>query len=174
MSATHRGRVGSDRPAEATDALDVVESQSAVLVRNFELLRRRADVYGALDRSSYLLLRALDVLGPADINTLATAVGLDPSTVGRQIAAMQAKKLVDRTAAAEDRRRSIVAPTATGRHEADRVRRQRRRDLAALLDGWTGDELATLGEMFTRYNRAVAVRYLGADTWLSDPPDPDR
>ena len=166
MSATHRGRVRHGRSTGGSDLLDVIESQSAVLVRNFELLRRRSDVYGTLDRSSYLLLRALDALGPADINTLATAVGLDPSTVGRQIAAMESKKLVDRTAAPDDRRRSIVTPTTTGRHEASRVRRQRRRDLAALLELWTDDDLAALGDMFTRYNRAVATHYLDAGPWL--------
>ncbi|WP_207125599.1 hypothetical protein [Actinocatenispora comari] len=58
--------------------------------------------------------------------------------------------------------------------EASRVRRRRRRDIAALLAGWTEDDLAILGAMFTRYNRAVAARYLDADAPLPDRAEPRR
>ena len=42
--------------------LDEIELATAVLTRNFELLRRRSDVYTDLDRAEYLLLRTLDDL----------------------------------------------------------------------------------------------------------------
>lgn len=147
----------------AADPLDLVEVQAAVLVRNFELLRRRGDFYGDLDQAGYLLLRTLEAIGPADINTLAAALGLAPSTAGRQVAAMQQTGLIDRTPAPSDRRRSIVTPTPEGRERANRVRRQRRERLMDLFEGWTEAELRTLGDSFARCNRAVAEHYLGAE-----------
>src|SRR5215475_1483258 len=140
---------------QAADPLDLIEVQTAVLVRNFELLRRRGNLYRDLDRAGYLLLRTLEAIGPADINTVAAAIGLDPSTAGRQIAAMQRAGLIERASAPSDRRRSIVIPTPEGRRRANRVRQRRRKELVELLDGWTENELRTLGDSFARYNRAV-------------------
>ena len=83
--------------------LDEIELATAVLTRNFELLRRRSDVYTDLDRAEYLLLRTLEDLGPVGISALAAALGVDASTAGRQLTAMQAKGLVERTPAPTDR-----------------------------------------------------------------------
>ncbi len=147
-----------------SDAVEVIEVASAVLVRNFELLRRRTTIYAGLDRAEYLLLRTLDAVGPSDICGLAAALGLDPSTAGRQVAAMAAKGLIERTPAATDRRRSIISPTETGFARMNTTRAQRRTGTEELLADWTEDDLRTLGEMFTRYNRSIAKHYLsGAD-----------
>lgn len=143
-----------------TDLLDVVEMQSAVLVRNFELLRRRGKVYRELDGAEYLLLRTLEERGPLDIGTLAAALGLDPSTAGRQVGQMYSAGLVSREPGPGDRRRSIVAATTAGRDAAEAVRRRRRASIADLLAGWSEDDVRTLGGMFTRYNDAVAAQYL--------------
>jgi DNA-binding MarR family transcriptional regulator len=148
-----------DRPA-SSDVLDVIEVASAVLVRNFELLRRRGGVYNELDRSEYLLLRTLDAIGPADICTLAAALGLDPSTAGRQVSAMAGKGLVERAPAANDRRRSIISPTADGADRMAATRAQRRESTAALLAAWGDADLDNLADAFTRYNRAVAEHFL--------------
>ncbi|MGH3374290.1 MAG: hypothetical protein ACRDP6_06095, partial [Actinoallomurus sp.] len=74
--------------------------------------------------------------------------------------AMQGKGLVERRQASSDRRRSIIAPTATGRRRMVRTRARRREDTADLLADWTDGELRTLAETFTRYNRTVVLRYL--------------
>ncbi|HEX3792691.1 MAG TPA: MarR family winged helix-turn-helix transcriptional regulator [Pseudonocardiaceae bacterium] len=149
---------GSDHSG---DALEVIEVASAVLVRNFELLRRRDGVQAGLDRAEYLLLRTLDATGPADICTLAAALGLDPSTAGRQVAVMAGKGLVERAPAATDRRRSIISPTADGLDRMSAARTMRQNSTAELLADWTEEDLGKLAEMFTRYNRAVAEHYLG-------------
>ena len=155
------------------DALEVIEVASAVLVRNFELLRRRSSIYADLDRAEYLLLRTLDAVGPSDICGLAAALGLDPSTAGRQVAAMAAKGLIERTPAATDRRRSIISPTGTGLDRMNTTRAQRRIATEELLDGWSEADLRTLGEMFTRYNRSVAEHYLtGTSTGTDHEPAP--
>jgi DNA-binding MarR family transcriptional regulator len=143
-------------PVAVTDALDLIELHSAVLVRNFELLSRRTDIYDELDRAGYLLLRTLDLIGPADINTLAVTLGLDPSTVGRQVTAMTSEGLVDRAPAPSDRRRCVVSATDEGRRRAERVHRRRRENLGEMFEGCAEEELRGIGESFARYNQAIA------------------
>ncbi|MEV4597948.1 MarR family transcriptional regulator [Amycolatopsis sp. NPDC049253] len=152
----------ADRLAETGDTLDVLELATAVLVRNFELLRRRTDAYAELDQAEYLLLRTLDELGSADVGTLAGALGLDPSTVGRQGSVLLGKGLVERSPSAADRRRSILTPTEEGRHRM-RVTQSRRRNASAeLLGDWSEEDLRSFGSLLSRYNKAVARRYLTA------------
>ncbi|MBN9100659.1 MAG: MarR family transcriptional regulator [Pseudonocardia sp.] len=143
-----------------TQPVDVIELQTAVLRRNVEMVRRRGEVYVELDPAEYLLLRTLDDLGPMDIRTLASAVGVDPSTAGRQIGAMHAAGFVDRAPAAEDRRRTIISVTVEGLRRTEAVRDRRRENIRELLEDWSPEDLETLGVMFGRYNAAVSDRYV--------------
>lgn len=161
----------SSVPAGAARLLGVIEVASAMLVRNFELLRRRSDVYSELDRAEYLLLRILDQAGPADICGLAAALGLDPSTAGRQVVAMEAKELVHRAPADGDRRRTIITPTDEGRRRLTATRSRRSQQTAELLADWSVEDLGALAAMFTRYNQALAHRYLRAPR-AARPPLP--
>jgi DNA-binding MarR family transcriptional regulator len=142
------------------DALDVIELQTAMLVRNFEMLRRRTDLYVELDRAGYLLLRALTGLGRADIATLAASVGVDPSTAGRQVAVLAERGLVTREPAPEDRRRVIITASEQGRELMSRLRERRRSLTAEMLADWSVEDVAMLGTMFARYNRLLSDRYL--------------
>jgi DNA-binding MarR family transcriptional regulator len=67
-----------------------------------------------LDRAAYLILRALCTLGFTDINGLAAVLGLDSSTVGRQIAGVAGENLVSRSPADEDRRRAVIVSSEEG------------------------------------------------------------
>jgi DNA-binding MarR family transcriptional regulator len=147
---------------DASPALAAIERQTAVLTRHFEMLHRRTDVHEDLDRAEYLMLRTLDECGSMDINGLATALGLDPSTAGRQVAALQGAGLVERSTAPSDRRRSIITPTAEGLRRMEAVRERRTQNMAELLADWNEEDLRTLGMMFERYNRAVAAKHLTA------------
>ncbi len=142
--------------------IGVIERQTAVLMRHFELLCRRTDVHDELDRAEYLMLCTLDDCGPADINGLATSLGLDPSTAGRQVSKLQSEGLVVRSPAPGDRRRSIITPTVEGVRRMETVRRRRMESVADLLAGWSEEDLRTLGAMFGGYNRAVAAKHLTA------------
>lgn len=137
-----------------------IEVQTAVLTRNFELLRRRAAYPDELDRAEYLILRALTRLGPSSINHLADALGLDPSTVGRQVTVLEDAGLAERTQDPQDRRRTIVASTPTGRRRMKLTSARRQARTKELLGDWSTEELSTLADAFTRYNRAVARRHL--------------
>jgi DNA-binding MarR family transcriptional regulator len=151
------------------DPLDVIELAMAIWTRNAELMRNRSDINTDLDRSEYLLLRTLAHTGPADIGTLATTLGLDPSTAGRQVTAMLRKGLVDRTAAPADRRRVVITPTDTGRRLLHATSRRRRELYARLLADWSDDDLHMFGAIITRLNQAIARDYL---TPPSPPPPP--
>jgi DNA-binding MarR family transcriptional regulator len=140
-------------------------------MRNAELTRSRSDICTDLDPSEYLLLRTLAHTGPADIGTLAGALGLDPSTAGRQVTAMLRKGLVDRTAAPADRRRVVVTATDTGRRLLHATSRRRRELFASLLADWSDDDLRTFGAIVTRFNQAVARAYLTPSSSPS-PPQP--
>ena len=155
---------------EASPALAVIERQTAVLSRHIEMLYRRTDLYGDLDRASYLLLRMLAECGPLDINGLAASLGLDPSTAGRQVCVLKDAGLVARSPGAEDRRRSIITPTGEGLRRMEAVRGRRAGNLAELLSDWTADDLETLGAMFEKYNRAIAAKYLAGSTDRVDRP----
>lgn len=153
-------------------ALEVIEYQAAVLVRNFELLSRRTGAHDELDRAEYLLLRILAACGPQDINSLAALLGLDPSTAGRQVTSLCKQGLVAKTPAEADRRRSIITPTPEGTRLMESVRTLRYRNHADLLEGWSEEDLQTLATMFARYNRAVGAKFLtGADNPDSNPAE---
>jgi DNA-binding MarR family transcriptional regulator len=158
-------------------ALSAVERQTAMLMRHFELLNRRTDVHQQLDRSEYLLLRALEEGGAMNINALASLLGLDPSTAGRQIAGLQRAGLVERAPDPSDRRCTVITPTAEGLERMRHVRRQRTEFTADLLAGWTDEELRTFDTILGKYNRTVAKRYLtgpGAFDLGADPDDAGR
>ncbi len=155
-----------NRARRRVGALEDIELQSAVLVRHFELVRRRGDAYANLDRAAYLMLRTLSDSGPTDIGGLAAALGLDRSTAGRQVSTMAAGDLVRCSPDPADRRRSIISPTESGLHAMNEVREQRRCATEELLAAWSEPDLATLSEMFTRYNSTVAERYLNSDQSL--------
>jgi DNA-binding MarR family transcriptional regulator len=170
-SAGGTGPTGGESAPEQD--LDVIELASAELVRNFELLRRRSRVYEDLDRAEYLLLRTLDRLGPADICTLAKALGVDPSTAGRQVATLQNKGMTERNPSPADRRRTIISPTERGRTRMEAARERRRATTRELLADWDEQDLRTLGHMFTRYNRSVTERFLTAEPAHNSPAHDD-
>lgn len=155
------------------EPLERIEIATAIMMRNLEMLRRRSDSYADLDRSEYLLLRALEYTGPTDVATLATELGLDHSTAARQVSAMCHKDLVTRGQATTDRRRSVITPTSLGRDRLETTRDRRRHNTAELLADWSHDDLDTLATMFTRYNQAVARTFLTAPSRDQPPAGPE-
>jgi len=117
-----------------------------------------------LERSAYLTLRALAHRGPADINTLAARLGLDASTVGRQVTGLADDGLVERTPSADDRRHSIVAIRGEGRDRLAITEALRRERTTELLDDWSAVDLERVGEYLRRYNAAVASAYMTGST----------
>ena len=78
-------------------------------------MHRRSELYRELYRASYLMARTLDTTGPVSINRLASILGLDATTVTRQVVTMEATKLVVRRSDPSDGRISLISLSPKGR-----------------------------------------------------------
>ena len=155
--ATTRGTAAGSRNA---DDLAGLERELAVLVRHLERLGRHSDLYTGMGtgRAGYLLLMTLEEAGSATIGTLAATLGLDASTVTRQIAGMEADGLIDRTVDPQDRRCSIISASERGRSLLRSVRQRRTDRVDALLREWPAEDRGDLARLLARLNHALAAR----------------
>ncbi len=135
--------------------IGTVEIELLTLVRHLETLGRRSSLYAQIDRAGYLVLRTLERMGPVPTTVLATALGLDASTVTRQATVLVAGGFVERRPNAADGRSSHLAITATGRQTMRRVEQERRRVLLEMFDDWSETEKLTLGRSLTKLNSAL-------------------
>ena len=140
---------------ETGDPVDLVERELVLLARNLELTARRSDLFGSLDRASYLILRILDERGPASISALAAALGLDGSTVTRQVATLARRGLIERARHPADRRLAIVRASATGHERMREVQDRRRARVASFLDAWPPRDRMRLAELLSQLNAAL-------------------
>lgn len=147
-----------------TDPVEVLETQMMILVRNFTLLARRHGDEWGMDRAVYLLLRTLEQIGPASINTLADTLGLDGSTVTRQIGSMQDSGLVERETNPDDRRSCIIRPTEYGVERMNQFRERRRSTIAKLTGSWSTHERRMLSKMLAKLNDAIVTHAAGHET----------
>lgn len=108
-----------------------------------------------LERSAYGILCQLADEGPQRLGSLATTFGLDPSTITRQVRALEDAGLAARTTDTTDRRASILDLTTEGRTVLDRTRAHRRERLRRAMDDWSEDELLAFGRLLAKFNVAV-------------------
>ena len=135
------------------DAVSTVEAEVAMLLRLAERSRRSSPRrLGELDRSAYLVLGVLTSDGPCSVNAIADALRLDPSTVTRQVLAMERAGHVSRTVDDTDRRVTVVAPTDEGRAALAETREIRGGIYREVLAGWTEQERTGLAAALHRLN----------------------
>ena len=101
------------------------------------------------------LLRAVSRHGPITLGNLASRVGLDQSTVSRQVRSLETSGLVERTPDPDDRRSSVITLSTDGQRFLERVREVARHDYDAALADWSDDERATFAAMLERFRRAL-------------------
>jgi DNA-binding MarR family transcriptional regulator len=145
---------------DETDALDVVETEMALLQRALERLARHSAIHRDLDRASYLAARTLEATGPISLKRLAARLGVDASTMTRQIATMEGAGLLHRYVDPDDGRVSLVELSSTGRRKMRTVRRARRERIRDLFAGWSKREQLEFGRLLGRFNDAVSHTYL--------------
>lgn len=139
----------SGRPA----ATDGIETELLMLARWLEAVQRRQ--HYPMERAAYLLLRRLQAHGPQRVAQLAAALGLDGSTVTRQLAALDHAGHIRRTTHPTDARATVVEATAAGRAAADRLRRHRQERIAGHFAGWSGADRRALRDMLHRLNEVL-------------------
>ena len=131
------------------------------LEREIGLLLRRARAISArlagelhpdLDGAAYGLLALLEDTGPLRASDLVSRLGLDKSTVSRQVATLVDLGLVERAADPEDGRAQVLTPSAEGSARLAAIREVRRARWEADLSGWPAQDVATLAELLARLN----------------------
>ena len=110
-----------------------------------------------LDRSAYGILCRLADEGPQRLGMLATAFGLDPSTITRQVQALERAGLVRRHPDEEDRRASILDLSEEGQSALERTRTFRRERLEEVLSDWPVDDRTEFARLLVKVNDSIAA-----------------
>ena len=138
--------------------VDRIETELLMLARWLEALQRRQRY--PMDRAAYLLLRRLDEQGPQSVAALAAGLGLDGSTVTRQLAVLDDAGHVRRSAHPDDGRVVVVEATAAGRRAMTALRAHRQGRIEKLFGDWPAADRAELADVLGRLNtvlRAAAI-----------------
>ncbi len=138
------------------DARTRIEQQLTRLLRRAQ----RVHIMGShseieLDRSAYAILCRLDDEGPQRLGELATVFGLDPSTITRQVQALERAGLARRSTNPRDRRVSMLSLTETGTEAVLRTRQQQRESYREMLVSWSEDDLEVFAGLLEQYNASV-------------------
>ncbi|MFJ2116482.1 MULTISPECIES: MarR family winged helix-turn-helix transcriptional regulator [unclassified Streptomyces] len=163
---TSAASASRERPAEpSVDAglLDTLQHQVAVFARRAEQTRLGGigQVRNSMDRAAYLLLNRLDQEGPMGVKALAAGMGIDSSTVTRQVAPLVDTGLVKRTSHPEDGRAVVLQLSPRGLARLEEVRASRRELMSQVTDGWTEEEREHFTSLLTRFNTALSARASG-------------
>jgi len=133
-----------------------IEQQLTILLRRTQRIHFRTTTGEVnLDRSAYGILCRLADEGAQRVGALAQAFGLDPSTITRQVQALENAAMVVRSADPTDRRASIVDLTPDGRSVLVENRERRRAGLQEALQDWSQEDVDELGRLLERFNQSV-------------------
>ncbi|MFD0382698.1 MarR family winged helix-turn-helix transcriptional regulator [Streptomyces stramineus] len=157
----------------APGVLDALQHQVAVFARRAEQTRLGGvgQVRNSMDRAAYLLLNRLDQEGPMGVKALAAGMGIDSSTVTRQVAPLVDTGLVKRTSHPEDGRAVVLQLSPRGKGRLEEVRASRRELMALVTEGWTEDERDAFCTLLTRFNSALSDVHNALPRWRR-PHDP--
>jgi DNA-binding MarR family transcriptional regulator len=126
----------------------------AVLLRGMKEIN--AHVIEATDvrceQAGAAVLGRLDLLGPVRLTDLAHALGLDPSSVSRQVTALERRGWVARQKDPADLRAQRLHLTDRGVDVVSELRQARAEALAQLTPHWTTEELDDLAGRLARLN----------------------
>jgi DNA-binding MarR family transcriptional regulator len=137
-----------------------LEREIALLLRRSRAISARlaGELHPDLDGAAYVLLALLEDAGPLRASDLVARLGLDKSTVSRQVASLVDLGLVVRAPDPDDGRAQVLSPSAEGSARLERIREVRRARWEADLDDWPTEDIAVLGELLARLNRLGEAR----------------
>jgi DNA-binding MarR family transcriptional regulator len=129
-----------------------------VLLRRAPKLRVDADTETyRLERSGYGILCELEQAGPKRPSDIARALGLEKSTLSRQVAALVSAGLVERVSDPNDGRARILALTTAGQAAVRRTRRRRSDFISRALDSWTPERIGAFAALLESFNEAISA-----------------
>jgi DNA-binding MarR family transcriptional regulator len=130
-----------------------IEQQMTVLLRRVQRIHiSTSSGEMDLERSAYGIMTWIADYGPQRLGPFATAFGLDPSTITRQVQALEKAGLAVRTPDPADRRASILDLTPEGVDVLKRTREFRRRRLEEALRDWSDADKQKFGELLEKFN----------------------
>ena len=138
------------------DANRQIEQQMTTLLRRVQRIHistSSGDM--VLDRSAYGIMARLADDGPQRLGALASAFGLDPSTITRQVQALERAGLAERSTDPSDRRASILHLTEEGSTVLEKTREHRRERLYAVLSEWPEEDRAEFGRLLAKFNTSM-------------------
>lgn len=137
-----------------------VEREIGLLLRRSRAMSARLarELHPDLDAAAYGLLALLQDTGPLRAGDLVARLGLDKSTVSRQVASLVGLGLVVRDADPADGRAQLLSTSPEGAAWLSRVREARRARWEADLADWPTADVAALGELLARLNQVGAAR----------------
>jgi DNA-binding MarR family transcriptional regulator len=135
-------------------SVERIEYELTTLIRKAVFRDQSDRKIGILERSAYLLMRRLNECGPSRLKELAEAFQLDISTLSRQAASLESKKLIQRFSDPKDGRVSLFDLTELGKERLAVDRRMRLQWYQGLLEGWSDEEKGLFGELLVRMNGA--------------------
>jgi DNA-binding MarR family transcriptional regulator len=131
-----------------------LEREIALLLRRARAISARlaGELHPDLDGAAYGLLALLQDTGPLRASDLVSRLGLDKSTVSRQVSTLVELGLVERAADPVDGRAQVLTPSAEGSARLAAIREVRRARWEADLASWPAEDVATLAELLARLN----------------------
>ncbi len=133
-----------------------IEQQMTVLLRRVQRIHLSTTAGEVnLERSAYGIMAKLADEGPQRLGALATAFGLDPSTITRQVQALEELGLAERRTDPTDRRASILDLSPNGREVLEETRAHRRAKLQQALSNWPEADLVDFGRLLKEFNASL-------------------
>ncbi len=133
-----------------------IEQQLTILLRRVQrihLVTSSGEM--ALDRSAYGIMCRLVDEGGQRLGSLAHAFGLDPSTITRQVQALEQAGWVERRPDPADRRAVLLDMTEEGRDVLLTTRRRRRDWLRVVLSDWSPQDHEEFGRLLEKFNLSI-------------------
>ncbi|MDR7302104.1 MarR family winged helix-turn-helix transcriptional regulator [Haloactinomyces albus] len=135
-------------------AADAIERELAMMFRRARKLSLTAatEIHPDLDPASYSLLLLVDDAGSLRGMDVADRMGLDKSTVSRQIATLVALDLLERVPDPDDGRARRIQLSEEGRSRLTEFRRQRSESLHDEFANWSTDDLREFARLLSKLN----------------------
>lgn len=137
--------------SRGTAAVEAELSQLGRTVRSFSAMLAE-QVHPDLNAGEYLVLATVADLKLVRSTDLVPRLGLDKSTLSRQLGTLRELGLVETVVDDTDARARLVSLTAEGRRRFERVRTARRERFRAYLQTWEQDDLDRLATLLHRLN----------------------
>lgn len=148
-----------DQPDASPEVLAVARYNELVTksYRNSRVMADLAERSGGarLTRATFELLAVIHRYGPLKVSELVQRVGVDQSTVSRQIRPLEELGLTVRSEDPSDRRVAWLDVTDAGRALMLRIRSRVNRNVEAALATWSAEDRETFGKLLERFRQSV-------------------